>query len=130
MSSHDPHLLFSAGGHAFAVSGPCIVEVTRYEDVGDVPRVDLSDALGGPPAQIGPYTCAIIVRGGEAQQAVALVADEATEVVTFRADDLLDPPDFGPNVVLPYLAALARTGEKFAVVLDVGRLLTEVKGDT
>jgi purine-binding chemotaxis protein CheW len=114
----------------FAIPGSRVVEITRYDEMGDVPRVDLSNAIGGPPAEIGPHTCAVVVQRRETHDRIGLVVDEATEVVVFRDEDIVDPPDFGPRIALPYLAGLARKGDGFTLVLDVDGLLAGMRGDS
>lgn len=106
----------------YAIPGERIVEVRLHHEAPDFTCVDLSAVMGGPAAEPGPQTCTVLVRRGAAGEVIGLVADEATDVVAFARADLVAPPDFGPRVAVPWLAALARTGETFAVVLDVDAL--------
>lgn len=127
MSFHEPHLLVRAGGRSYAIPGPRILRIVRYEDAAEA-RVDLSHMLGGEAAVVRQETPVVVV-GAEADASIGLVVDEATGIVTYRGDELLAPPDFGPATELTYVAALAPQGDTFAIVLDLDRLLAEWKAD-
>jgi chemotaxis signal transduction protein len=103
----------------FAIAASRVVQVVRYEEAGDIPLVDLTHRFNGTPAVIGPRTCLIVI--GE----LAVIADEATDFVTF--DAILEAPDLGTRIALPYLAALAvgREQEPLSIVLDVDALHAE-----
>ncbi len=127
MSFHEPHLLVRAGGRSYAIPGPRILRIAGYED-GAEERVDLSHMLGGEAAVVGLETSVVVVTAG-AGEPIGLIVDEATGIATYRGDELLAPPDFGPAIALTYLAALAPHGDGFAIVLDVDGLLAEWKAD-
>ena len=94
-----------------------------------VPIVDLAAKFGFGEQAPTKWTCLIVVEatlGGD-QALLAVVADTVEDVVAFRESDLVPPPAFGTRVRLDYLLALARLareGSRFALVLDVDRLLT------
>lgn len=127
MSFHDPHLLVSAAGRLFAIPGPRILRITRYEEDPEA-RLDLRRMFGGEATVVGPSTSVVVVSMGP-EASIGLLVDEAKAIVTFRKDELIAPPDLGPNVELPYLAALAPSDDSFVLVLDLDHLLAEWKGD-
>ena len=127
MSFHDPHLLARAGGRLYAVPGTRILRIARYEEGGEA-RIDLSRVLGEEGAAVSAETSVVVVEAGP-EASIGLVVDEAVGIVTFGADELLPPPDFGPGVAAPYIAALGKHEDAFAIVLDLDRLLDGREGD-
>lgn len=125
MSFRDPHLLVVAGESIFAIGGPRIVRIERYEAKGE-PQLDLSRLLGGEPAIPGPETTLVVVSTGPGHSQ-GLIVDKATGIVTFDEHEIVPPPDFGEHVELPYLAGLVKWEERFALVLDLDRLLAEME---
>lgn len=126
MSSDELHLIFECGERSFAVPTSRVIEIVRYQDRGDVLLVDLNQLLGGEATPIGPYTCVVVIAPAspdEADRSVGLVVDATTAIASFGASELLQPPDFGPNISLSYLASLARTAGAFCIVLDTQFLL-------
>ncbi len=91
-----------------------------------VPIVDLAAKFGFGEHAPTKWTCLIVVEatlGGE-PALLAVVADTVEDVIDFRDADLVPPPAFGTRVHLDYLLALGRLRSRFALVLDVDRLLT------
>ena len=125
MSFHDPHLLVAAGESVFAISGVRILRIERYEAEGE-PQLDLSRMLGGKPVTPGPETTVVVVSVGR-DRARGLIVDKAIGIATFDQHQIVPPPDFGEDVDLAYLAGLVKWEDRFAVVLDLDRLLAEVE---
>lgn len=100
-----------------------VVEVLRYDEARALPLVDLSARFGGADTSLTWRTCVVVVSGQQegAPAAIGLIADEATDCVTFDEDAVLPPPDLGPHLALRYLAALVKTeeAEPLTIVLDV-----------
>jgi purine-binding chemotaxis protein CheW len=90
-----------------------------------VPVVDLAIAFALPPVARGRWSCLALVDmvlDGE-PLTLALEADAIGRVLELDDAQLLPPPSFGTRVPLPYLRAVAPAGERFALLLDLDRVL-------
>jgi purine-binding chemotaxis protein CheW len=90
-----------------------------------VPVVDLAIAFGLPASDRGRWSCMALVEmvlDGE-PLTLALEADAIGRVLELGDAELLPPPSFGTRVPLPYLRAVAPAGERFALLLDLDRVL-------
>jgi purine-binding chemotaxis protein CheW len=138
------YLVFTIDGESCAMGIRRIREVVGYQPVTAVPNaprtirgvidlrgkvvpiIDLSAKFGFAEAAPTKWTCLIVVETTLAGDAalLAVVADTVEDVVTFGDADLVAPPSFGTRVRNEYLVALGRLAQRFALVLDVDRLLT------
>lgn len=91
-----------------------------------VPVVDLTAKFGMEQKPVGKTTCIVIVETQfENQQTiVGLIVDAVSQVMELSADDIQPVPDFGTRVKMDYLIGMARSGRKFALLLDVDKVLT------
>lgn len=93
-----------------------------------VPVVDLAAKFGLPPTVASARTCVVLVElESEGEHSVmAVLADSVSQVVDLDADALEETPAFGTAVRPEFLQGLARPGdgERFALVLDVDRVLS------
>jgi chemotaxis signal transduction protein len=121
VSFRDLYLLFEASGRSFGVPATAVREIIPRQSAGELLLIDLEEALAGAPARAVERMCAIVLHEGlqDSGQGIAIVADGVTDVVALEPGDLVAPPDFGPRVRLPWLAALARNNGSFSIVLDV-----------
>ena len=53
-----------------------------------------------------------------------LIVDAVSQVMELAHDDIRPVPDFGTSVKMDYLIGMARSGKKFALLLDVDKVLT------
>ena len=91
-----------------------------------VPVMDLGIKLGMSESPVTQCTCIIIVEvewEGE-QTVLGLVADAVNRVIDLLPDDIEPAPAFGTHVRLDYLLGMGRVGEKFALLLDIDRVLS------
>ena len=56
---------------------------------------------------------------------MGLLTEEVGQVLELTASELLPPPAFGAPIRTEYLVGLAPIGKKFALVLDIQRVLSE-----
>jgi purine-binding chemotaxis protein CheW len=93
-----------------------------------VPVVDLAGALrlGGRAAAADRWSCFAVVEvtfDGE-KLLLALHADAIGRVLELGDGELLPPPTFGTRVRLDYLVGMAAVDDRFALLLDIGRVLS------
>jgi purine-binding chemotaxis protein CheW len=55
---------------------------------------------------------------------VGLIVDAVSQVMELSHDDIQPVPDFGTSVKMDYLIGMAQSGKKFALLLDVDKVLT------
>jgi purine-binding chemotaxis protein CheW len=93
---------------------------------GVVPVVDLAAKFGLPERPITKRTCIVIVEIGVDGQPVlaGIMADAVSQVVEIAPADIEAAPSFGTGVRVDYLLGMARSGKKFALLLDIDRLLS------
>lgn len=91
-----------------------------------VPVLDLAVKFGIAPSPVTKRTCIVIVEVELDEQAtvMGLVADAVSEVRELATQDIEPPPDFGTQVPIDYLQGMGKVGEKFALLLDVDRVLS------
>jgi purine-binding chemotaxis protein CheW len=56
---------------------------------------------------------------------MGLLTEEVGQVLALSESQLLAPPSFGAPVRTEYLIGMAPVGKKFALVLDIERVLSE-----
>ena len=94
-----------------------------------VPIVDLAIKFGLADLTISKRTCIIIVEVDVdgADTSMGLVVDAVNEVREFAGDEIEDAPSFGTKVRVDYLQGMGRTKDKFALILDIDRVLSEME---
>jgi purine-binding chemotaxis protein CheW len=55
---------------------------------------------------------------------IGIIVDRVSEVLTLRADDIEDTPDFGSGVETPYILGMATTKNKVRILLDINMVFT------
>ena len=91
-----------------------------------VPVVDLAVRFGLEERPITKTTCIIIVEvQQETEKAVmGVIADAVNQVIALTAEEIEEPPAFGTRVRLEYLAGMGKLGKKFALILNIDRVLS------
>lgn len=91
-----------------------------------VPVVDLAVRFGLDERPITKTTCIIIVEvQQETEKAVmGVIADAVNQVIALTTEDIEQPPAFGTRVRLEYLAGMGKLGKKFALILNIDRVLS------
>ena len=91
-----------------------------------VPVVDLAAKFGMEQKRVSKTTCIVIVETQfESQETiVGLIVDAVSQVMELSAEDIRPVPDFGTRVEMDYLIGMAQSGRKFALLLDVDKVLT------
>lgn len=91
-----------------------------------VPVIDLAAKFGMEQKPVGKTTCIVIVETWfeDQQTTVGLIVDAVSQVMELSEDDIQPVPDFGTSVRMDYLIGMAQSGRKFALLLDVDKVLT------
>jgi purine-binding chemotaxis protein CheW len=94
-----------------------------------VPVVDLAVRFGLEERPITKTSCIIIV---EVQQetektVMGVIADAVNQVIALAPEEIEEPPAFGTRVRLEYLAGMGKLGKKFALILNIDRVLSSAE---
>jgi len=91
-----------------------------------VPVVDLAAKFGLEQKPVSKTTCIVIVETRVEDQDVMMgvIADAVSQVLELSQEDIRPVPDFGTRVRMDYLLGMAQSGRKFALLLDVDKVLT------
>jgi purine-binding chemotaxis protein CheW len=137
------YLTFELAGEEYALDILHVREILRFEEVTRVPTappsvrgvlnlrgsvvpvVDLAVRFGLPETVETRRTCIVIVEvspGGE-PLVMGVMADAVSQVMDLLPGDIEPPPSFGTRVRIEFLRGLARVGSRFALLLDLDRLL-------
>jgi purine-binding chemotaxis protein CheW len=92
-----------------------------------VPVIDLALKFKLPQIEITPRTCIVLVETPFAGSVMllGLLTEEVGQVLAIDRGDLLAPPSFGTPVHNDYLEGMLPIGKKFALALDIGRVLSQ-----
>jgi len=92
-----------------------------------VPVVDLALKFGLPSAPVTNRTCVVIleVELGEESAVMGVIADAVSQVVELSRDEIEEPPSFGTQVRVDYLLGMGRSGQRFVLMLDIDKVLSE-----
>jgi len=104
---------------------PAIIGVTNLRGA-VVPVLDLSIKLFGDATPVDARTCIVLVElAAEAgTSTIGIMTEAVGQVLALAADDISPPPSFGTPIRVEFLRGMGKVGKKFALLLDVERLLT------
>ncbi len=94
-----------------------------------VPVVDLRNKLGLPPTVITGTTCVVVVEINSDGQSgtIGLLADDVRQVMELASGNVEPAPAFGTKIDLAFLRGMGDLGDRFALILDIDRLLTALE---
>jgi purine-binding chemotaxis protein CheW len=138
------YLTFFIAGEEYAVSLTHVREVIPYETVTRVPGmpdairgvtnlrgsvvpvIDLAIKFRLPEIPVSARTCIVLVEASIDGNRVlmGLMTEEVGQVLALGQGELLAPPSFGAPVRTDFLVGMAQVGKKFALVLDIERVLS------
>jgi purine-binding chemotaxis protein CheW len=144
--AHAQYLTFSLMGEEYAVALLKVREILEYDTVTRVPKtapwvrgainlrgrvvpvVDLAVRFGQPPQEVSRRTCIVIldVEAGSAPAVVGILVDSVSQVVDLPAGEIQPAPSLGTRTRIEELVGVAPLGSRFALILDVDRVLSEV----
>lgn len=140
----EQYLTFRMAGEEYAIGILQVREILRYETLTRVPAappsirgvlnlrgsvvpvVDLALKFGMGETVVNARTCIVIVEAELEGRPTTLgvLADAVSQVIDLPASEIEPPPHFGTRVRSEYLRGLARLGERFALVLEIDRVLS------
>ena len=138
------YLTFLLAGEEYAIGILKVKEIIEYDTVTVVPKtptwirgvinlrgsvvpvVDLVVKFGMDERPVTRTTCIVILEGQLENQntTMGIVADSVNQVIDLAAEDIREVPEFGTRVQVDYLLGMAQLGKKFALLLDVDKVLS------
>ena len=137
------YLTFELAGEQYAVGILRVKEIIEFTTLTTVPKtpawvrgvinlrgqvvpvIDLAVKFGLPPTTVQKTTCIVILEvllAGETT-VMGVVADAVSQVIDLPAHEVEAPPAFGTQVEVDYLLGMGKLGNKFALILDIDRVL-------
>jgi len=137
------HLTFHLAGEEYAIGILKVKEIIEYGTLTVVPQtppfvrgvinlrgnvvpvVDLAIKFGMAQSPITDRTCIVIVEVAlDGEHAVmGLMADSVSQVIDLPPGDILPPPAFGTRIKADFLHGMAKSANKFLLILDIDKLL-------
>jgi purine-binding chemotaxis protein CheW len=138
------YLTFFIAGEEYAVTLEKVREVIPYDTVTRVPGmpapvrgvtnlrgnvvpvIDLALKFRLPEIPLSARACIVLVEMEieGAPSLMGLLTEAVGQVLSLAAGDLLPPPAFGAPIRTDFLQGMAQVGKKFALVLDIDRVLS------
>jgi purine-binding chemotaxis protein CheW len=138
------YLTFFLSGEEYAVNIQRIKEIIEYTTVTKVPKVpewirgvinlrgsvvpiiDLSVRFGLGERPVTKTTCIVVleVEQDSERTVIGVIVDAVNQVIDLTPDDIEEPPSFGTRVRLDYLFGMGKLGKKFALILNIDRVLS------
>jgi purine-binding chemotaxis protein CheW len=139
------YLTFLIAGEEYAVGILRVKEIIEHEEMtrlpgaprcirgvinlrgAVVPVVDLAVRFGLAPLEITRRTCFVIVELANAGErlVVGLMADVVSSVIDLPPGEIEAVPAFGTVARAEHLKGLGKVGNKFTLILDLDRLLSD-----
>lgn len=140
----EQYLTFFLANEECAISILKVKEIIEYDTIMAVPKmplwmrgvinlrssvipvIDLATKFWMEEKPVGKTTCIVIVEAQfeDQQTTVGLIVDAVSQVMELSDDDIQPVPEFGTSVNMDYLIGMAQSGKKFALLLDVDKVLT------
>jgi purine-binding chemotaxis protein CheW len=141
------YLTFFLADEEYAVNIQRVKEIIEYTTVTKVPKVprwirgvinlrgnvvpvvDLAVRFGIEERPVTKTTCIVIVEvEQDSERAVmGVIADAVNQVIDLAPKDIEAPPAFGTRVRLEYLFGMGKLGRKFALLLNIDSVLSNVE---
>jgi purine-binding chemotaxis protein CheW len=141
------YLTFFLTDEEYAVNIQKVKEIIEYSSVTKVPKVprwirgvinlrgnvvpvvDLAVRFGLDERPITKTNCIVIVEVQQESEntVMGLIADAVNQVIELNPEDIEQPPAFGTRVRLEYLAGMGKLGKKFALILNIDRVMSAVE---
>ena len=138
------YLTFLLAGEEYAISILKVKEIIEYDTVTVVPKtpkwirgvinlrgsvvpvIDLAVKFGIGERPVTRTSCIVILEGQLENQhtTMGIVADSVSQVMDLAEQDIRKVPEFGTRVQVNYLLGMAQSGKKFALLLDVDKVLS------
>jgi len=138
------YLTFTVTGELFGVAIVSIKEIIEYRATTGVPMmpefmrgiinlrgrvvpvIDLAVRFGRSRSEVTPRSCIVIIEAqqhGE-QHDLGVVVDAVSAVTDIADSDIEPAPSFGAKLRREFITGMGKIGEKFVILLDVGKVLS------
>ncbi len=91
-----------------------------------IPVIDMRAKLGMDEVEYTERSCIVIVEttafGGDSKQ-VGLAVDSVSEVISFKASDIENPPSLGSDIDTSYILGMAKTDSSVKILLDIDQAI-------
>jgi len=144
VAEQQQYLTFLLADEEYAISILRVKEIIGYDTVTSVPKtptwvrgvinlrgnvvpvVDLAVRFGLAERPVTKTTCIIIVEWQMETQntMMGVIADAVSQVMDIAAGEIQAAPSFGTRVKVDYLQGMAEIGKKFALLLDIDKVLS------
>ena len=138
------YLTFTVTGESFGIAISSIKEIIEYRAPTEVPMmpaymrgiinvrgrvvpvIDLAVRFGRPRVEATRRTCIVIleVHEQDEQHDVGVMVDAVSAVVEIADTDVEPSPSFGANVRSEFITGMGKMGERFVILLDIGKVLS------
>jgi purine-binding chemotaxis protein CheW len=138
------YLTFMVAGEMFALPIAGIKEIVEYREPTDVPMmppfirgvinlrgrvvpvIDLCARFARGRSEPTRRTCFVILelQHDEANHDIGVMVDAVSAVQDIPDTDVEPPPSFGAKLRPDFISGMGRVGEKFVVILDLGKVLS------
>jgi len=138
------YLTFILSDEEYAISILQVKEIIGYDTVTAVPKtprwirgvinlrgnvvpvVDLAIRFGMRERPVTKTSCIIIVEWRLETQCILMgvMADSVSQVMDISSEDIRPVPAFGTLIKMDYLQGMAQMGKKFALLLDIDKVLS------
>jgi len=142
--AQQQYLTFFLADEEYAINIQRVKEIIEYTTVTKVPKVpqwirgvinlrgivvpvvDLTVRFGLEERLVNKTTCIIIVEVEQDSErtVMGVIADAVNQVIDLAPKDIEKPPAFGTRVRLEYLFGMGKLGKKFALILNIDRVLS------
>lgn len=139
------YLTFQMAGEEYAVAIMRVREIIQLDRVtrvpsaprwirgvvnlrgGVVPVADLALKFGMEASEITKWSCLVIVEVEQRGEPVVMgvLADSVRQVMDLTPEDVEPAPSFGTRIDGEFLLGMARQGNRFALLLDIDRVLSD-----
>jgi len=91
-----------------------------------IPIIDLRSKLAMEEVEYTDRSCIIIVETDihSDTRHLGVVVDSVSEVLSFKASDIEDPPSLGGAIRTDYILGMAKSGDKVKILLDIDKALS------
>jgi purine-binding chemotaxis protein CheW len=144
---HQKYLTFFLADEEYAITIQRVKEIIEYATVTKVPKVpqwirgvinlrgnvvpvvDLAVRFGLDERPETKTTCIVIVEvEQDSERAVmGIITDAVNQVIDLAPADIEAAPAFGTRVRLEYLFGMGKLGKKFALILNIDRVLSNAE---
>lgn len=136
------YLTFAVGAEEYGVDILCVQEIKGYTAITQLPNsppaikgvmnlrgtvvpvIGLREMFGMPSAEYGKFSVIVVMNVGS--RVVGLLVDAVSDVVSLPLTDVDLASDIGGRLQRSYIAGMARSAEKFIIVLAIEKLISDL----